>query len=79
MKGKNRSEWHGDRRLLSCKTAGVLLDLSERQVRELVWRKHLPAIKIGRHLRVPLRALENLIGKCLSGASEDNDSSDPKD
>ena len=48
-------------RLLTCAQAGRMLALKERQVREAIWRGNIPAIKIGRHVRIPLRALKRLV------------------
>ena len=50
-------------KLLTCAQAGRFLSLNERQVREAIWRGNIPAIKIGRHVRVPLKALRELVRK----------------
>jgi len=54
------SRRQNDAKLLTCAEAGELLGLRVRQVREAVWRRHLPSVKIGRHVRIPLRAIEAL-------------------
>ena len=54
--------------LLAVVEAAPLLGMSERQLREQIWRGHIRAVKIGHHVRIPLRAIEELInGDVASG------------
>ena len=74
MKPEKRHE----ERLLTCSEAGKLLSLGERQVRELVWRNHIPSIKLGRHVRIPLAAIDELVKRSLSDAKNCADGSKEK-
>lgn len=47
-------------RMLKVREVAEILSMKERQVRELCWRGHLRSVKIGRHVRIPLRAIELL-------------------
>ena len=57
-----------DRLLLNVAEAGELLSMSERSVREAIWRGNLPHVKIGRHVRVPREAIERLVRRAGFGA-----------
>jgi len=48
--------------LLRACDAAPLLGMNERQVREAIWRGHLPAVKIGRHVRIPRRVIDEISG-----------------
>jgi len=52
--------------LLSVAQAGELLGLNARQVRELCWRRHLPHVKLGRHVRIPRAAIEALAEQAIA-------------
>ncbi len=52
--------------LITVKAAAKRLSLSEGKVYQMAWRKELPAVYIGRSLRIPESALDELINKNLS-------------
>ena len=72
------SEKRPGERLLTCAEAGELLSLGERQVRELVWRRHIPSIKLGRHVRIPAAAIDELVKRSLAVANNCADGSKEK-
>lgn len=55
-----------DRLALSVEEAGALLGISRDLAYDLVARRELPSIRLGRRLVVPRRALEEAIGRMAS-------------
>ncbi len=50
-------------RLLTVGEAAELLGTTERFPRRLIAERRIAFVKVGRHVRIPLRAVENLIAQ----------------
>ena len=66
-------------RLLTVDLAAPMLGLNARQVREQIWRGNLPHVRIGRHVRIPLRALEQMLEEQLASSSDKTKSRSSKE
>jgi excisionase family DNA binding protein len=50
-----------ERHLLTAKEAAALLGLSEHTVRQWIWQRRLPVVRLGRAVRLKRQDLEQLI------------------
>jgi len=51
----------GERRLLTVKESAALLCLSEHTIRQWIWQRRLPVVRLGRAVRLCREDLEQLI------------------
>jgi excisionase family DNA binding protein len=50
-----------ERQLLTAKEAAALLGLSENTIRQWIWQRRLPVVRLGRAVRLKRQDLEQLI------------------
>jgi excisionase family DNA binding protein len=50
-----------EQQLLTAKEAGALLGLSEHTIRQWIWQRRLPVVRLGRAVRLRREDLEQLI------------------
>jgi excisionase family DNA binding protein len=51
----------GEQQLLTAKEAAALLCLSENTIRQWIWQRRLPVVRLGRAVRLKRQDLEQLI------------------
>ena len=59
-----------ERLLLTVEEAADLLGIGKTLAWELVWNGVLPSVRLGRCVRIPLRALEDWIAQAAMGGQE---------
>lgn len=64
--------FEGRGRLLTCTEVAQELGLKEPTIRVWIARRKLPSVKLGRSVRVPAEAVEDLIRASTIPAREDN-------
>ncbi len=52
------------RRLLTAAQAGEYIGRSESAIRQMIFKKQLPVVRIGRNVRIDVRDLDALINDC---------------
>jgi excisionase family DNA binding protein len=52
-----------EQQLLTAKEAAILLGLSEHTIRQWIWQRRLPVVRLGRAVRLRREYLEQLIAR----------------
>lgn len=52
-----------EQQLLTAKAAAILLGLSEHTIRQWIWQRRLPVVRLGRAVRLRREYLEQLIAR----------------